>query len=396
MHGRRTHWLRARWLTALTLAALTGLALWPAGHADATNQPTTIAAPLLAPVEQGLPYNVEVVARDLATIWAVDFAADGRIFLNERGGRIRTIRDGVLDPEPWITLDVTESGESGLLGLALDKEFASNGFVYVAYTYTTPSGSLQNRLVRLREDPATRRGAMDTVLLDDVRGGRVHDGGRVKIGPDGKLYWTMGESGSQDLAQGLETFNGKILRLNTDGSIPEDNPFPGSPIYSYGHRNPQGLAWHPQTGQMFALEHGPSGGQSCCDEVNIVVPGQNYGWPRVFGDQLAEGTLPPLLHSGATAATTWAPGGATFVTRGPWEGSLIFAGLRGQSLYRVVLDPTTPTTPVRLERYFEGQYGRLREVTEGPDGAIYLATSNRDGRGRPNAGDDQLLRMTPR
>ncbi|HZO24737.1 MAG TPA: PQQ-dependent sugar dehydrogenase, partial [Chloroflexota bacterium] len=334
---------------------------------------------------------------DLATIWAVDFAPDGRIFLTERSGRIRTVRDGALDPEPWLTVDgVVETGESGLMGLALDPDFSTNGYVYTTYTYAAAGGGLQNRLVRLKEDRATGRGAMDTVLLDDVRGGRVHDGGRVSIGPDNKLYWTMGDSGSQDLAQSLDTLNGKILRLNLDGSIPADNPFPGSPIYSYGHRNPQGLAWQPGTGLLFALEHGPSGQQSCCDEVNLIVPSQNYGWPRATGDQLLEGTIPPLLHSGTSRETTWAPGGATFVSSGPWASSLLFVGLRGESLYRVTLDPAGGRSVVGLEEHFKGQYGRLRDVVEGPDGALYLTTSNKDGRGRPNAGDDQLLRLTIR
>jgi glucose/arabinose dehydrogenase len=355
------------------------------------------AAPDQTLVNQAGPsLTVESVVRDLATIWAIDFAPDGRVFPTERSGRIRTVRDGVLDPEPWMTIEVVESGESGLMGLALDPEFATNGFVYVTYTYAAPGGGLQNRLVRLREDRATGRGVFDSVLVDDVRGGRVHDGGRVKIGPDGKLYWTMGESGSPDLAQSLDTLNGKILRLNPDGSIPAENPFPGSPIYSYGHRNPQGLAWQPGTGLLFAIEHGPSGQQSCCDEVNLIVPGQNYGWPRASGDQIAEGMVPPLVHSGTSSATTWAPGGATFVTTGPWAGSLLFVGLRGESLYRVTLDPLGGQSIVGLERHFQGQYGRLRDVVEGPDGALYLTTSNKDGRGRPNAGDDQLLRLTVR
>jgi glucose/arabinose dehydrogenase len=387
--------MQARRLIWLPLIAL--LALTPAG---ATPTPAASAARAVsdqALVNQAAPsLSVESVVRDLATIWAIDFAPDGRIFLTERSGRIRTVRDGVLDPEPWMSIEVVESGESGLMGLALDREFAANGFVYVTYTYAAPGGGLQNRLVRLREDRATGRGVFDSVLVDDVRGGRVHDGGRVRIGPDGKLYWTMGESGSPDLAQSLDTLNGKILRLNPDGSIPADNPFPGSPIYSYGHRNPQGLAWQPGTGALFAVEHGPSGQQSCCDEVNLIAPGQNYGWPRASGDRLAEWTVPPLVHSGASSATTWAPGGATFVTVGPWAGSLLFVGLRGESLYRVTLDPANTSAVVGLERHLQGQYGRLRDVVEGPDGALYLTTSNKDGRGRPNAGDDQLLRLTVR
>ncbi len=350
------------------------------------------AAPAVRRVE-AQTFDVEEIAAGLATIWAIDFAPDGRIFLTERSGRVRTVRDGALDPQPWITLDVVEMAESGLLGLALDPGFATNGYVYVAYTYATAGGGMQNRLVRLREDPAIGRGVFDTVLLDDVRAGRVHDGGRVKFGPDGTLYWTMGETGSADLAQSLETWNGKILRINPDGSIPADNPFPGSPVYSYGHRNPQGLAWQPGTGRLYATEHGPSGAQSCCDEVNLILPGMSYGWPQSFGDQSAAGTMPPLIHSGLTSETTWAPGGATFVTAGPWAGSLVFAGLRGQSLYRVTLDPANPTTVTSFERLLQGRYGRLRDVVEGPDGALYVATSNRDGRGSPNAADDRVLRI---
>ena len=384
--------MRARPLLWLPLVAI--LALTPAWAAPAPEVLASRQASDQATLNQATPsLSVESVVRDLATIWAIDFAPDSRIFLTERSGRIRTVRDGVLDPEPWMSLEVAETGESGLMGLALDKEFAANGYVYVAYTYTAEGGGLQNRLVRLKEDPATGRGAMDTVLWDDVRGGRVHDGGRVKIGPDGKLHWTMGDSGSQDLAQSLDTLNGKILRLNLDGSIPADNPFPGSPIYSYGHRNPQGLAWQPGTGYLLALEHGPSGQQSCCDEINVIMPGLNYGWPRAFGDQNAGLLIPPLLHSGTGRETTWAPGGATFVTSGPWAGSLVFVGLRGEALYRVTLDQSGVTG---FEEHFTGQYGRLRDVVEGPDGALYVSTSNKDGRGRPNPGDDQLLKLTVR
>lgn len=388
---------RLLWLSTVALLALGSSWTMPASAVRASTAAAHTS--VQQSVQQATPQlQVESVVRDLDTVWAVDFAPDGRIFLTERGGRIRTVRDGILNPDPWMTLDVAENdgSESGLLGLALDEEFASNGYVYVAYTYTMPDGGLQNRLVRLREDRATGRGVEDAVLLDDARGGRVHDGGRVKIGPDGKLYWTMGESGSQDLAQSLDSLNGKILRLNLDGSIPSDNPFPGSPVYSYGHRNSQGLAWQPDTGLLFETEHGPSGQQSCCDEVNLIVPGQNYGWPASFGDRVAADTIPPLVHSGSTSATTWAPGGAAFVTSGPWSGSLVFATLRGESLNRVTLGPTPQPSILNVETYFKGEYGRLRDVVEGPDGALYLSTSNKDGRGQPHAGDDQLLRLTIR
>ena len=219
--------------------------------------------------------NVEIFASGLDTPWAIAFAPDGRIFINERAGRIRVIKDGKLLAEPWMTLDVNETGEAGLLGLALDPQFAKNRYVYVAYTDRSPEGGLRNRLVRLREDPATGKGVMDRVLIDNVPANTTHDGGRVKFGPDGKLYWTMGDVQNMASAQDLKALTGKILRINPDGNIPTDNPIPGSPIYSYGHRNPQGLAWQPETKRLYATEHGPSGEKGCCqDEVNCDRTGQ--------------------------------------------------------------------------------------------------------------------------
>lgn len=315
------------------------------------------------------------------------------MFVTERPGRIRIVKDGQLLPDPWITLDVLESGESGLLGIALDPQFAQNGYVYVAYTVAR----FQNRLVRLREDPATGKGVIDKVLIDSALAASNHDGGRVKFGPDGKLYWTMGDAQNGANAQNPSSLNGKILRLNPDGSIPADNPFPNSYVYSMGHRNPQGLAWQPGTGRLYETEHGPSGGQGAeagggRDEVNLIEAGANYGWPLITGDQTREGLVTPLINSGTQE--TWAPSGATFVSQGRWAGSLLFAGLRGQTLYRATLDPNDPRKVTGLERLLSGQYGRLRDVVEGPDGAIYVTTSNRDGRGSPAAQDDRVLRLT--
>jgi glucose/arabinose dehydrogenase len=357
-----------------------------------TPQPTatTPPSPTVAPTA-AVP-NVEIWVTGLDVPWELAFAPDGRIFVTERGGRIRIIEGGKLLPQPWMVLDVAATGEGGLLGLALDPDFASNGFVYVAYT-TRAGAGLQNRLVRLREDPATHTGVMDRVLLDGIPGNVFHDGGRVKFGPDGKLYWTMGDAQNGALAQDVNSLNGKILRLNPDGTIPDDNPFPGSPVYSYGHRNPQGLAWQPGTGRLYETEHGPSGTPLCCrDELNLIEPGKNYGWPTITGDQTHAGMVSPVLQSGNNV--TWAPSGATFVTSGPWAGSLLFAGLRGESLYRVVLDPTDPRRVIQFERLFAQKYGRLRDVVEGPDGALYVLTNNLDGRGVPTADGDRVLRLT--
>lgn len=337
--------------------------------------------------------SIEMFARGLNTPWAIDFAPDGKIFISERPGRIRIIERGQLRPEPWMTIDVAASGESGLLGLAVDPQFSQNRFVYVAYSYRSSAFSARNRLVRLREEPKNGAGVIDKILIDDVPGANNHDGGRVKFGPDGKLYWTMGDAQTTRHAQDLKSLNGKILRLNSDGGIPTDNPLPNSYVYSYGHRNPQGLAWQPVTRRLYATEHGPSGFQGCCrDEVNLIEPGKNYGWPEIRGDESKGGMMPPVIHSGSSV--TWAPGGATFVSQGPWAGSLVFTGLRGQTLYRVILDFNDPRKVEKLERHFDRQFGRLRDVVEGPDKALYLLTSNHDGRGRPSADDDRVLKIT--
>jgi glucose/arabinose dehydrogenase len=337
--------------------------------------------------------KVEVLVRGLNTPWAIDFAPDGRIFIAERAGHVRVVEDGQLRAEPWITLQVAAVGEAGLMGLALDPDFAQNRLIYVAYTYRAANGRLQNRLVRLLEDAKTRKGSLDKVLIDNVSGANNHDGGRVKFGPDGKLYWTMGDAQTARLAQELSSLNGKILRLNADGSIPPDNPLPNSYVYSYGHRNPQGLAWQPKTLKLYSTEHGPSGFQGCCrDEVNYIEAGKNYGWPEVRGEEKKEGTVSPVIHAGTSE--TWAPAGATFPTRGPWAGSLLFTGLRGQTLYRVVLDAGDPHKTEKLERYFYRRFGRLRDVVEGPDGNLYLLTSNRDGRGSPEDDDDRVIRLS--
>jgi len=370
-------------VSMVLVVMLMGLAsTWPNG-APASSP---AAAANLAPQVQ-----VQVLATHLEIPWALAFAPDGRIFVTERPGRIRVIQNGQLQADPWMTLDVATVGEGGLLGLALDPHFADNHYVYVAYTYRTTGGGLGNRLVRLRDQAG--KGVQDRVLLDGAAGGTFHDGGRVKFGPDGELYYSLGEATVSQRSQDLASLNGKILRLNPDGSIPSDNPFPNSPVYAYGLRNPEGLVWQPGTGRLYATDHGPSGTPSCChDEINYIQPGQNYGWPVIYGSQAQTGMVSPMIESGPQV--TWAPSGATFAAQGPWAGTLLFAGLRGEALYQLTLDPNDPSKAQGLQAWLQNEYGRLREVVEGPDGAFYLLTSNRDGRGSPVADDDRLLKLT--
>lgn len=341
-----------------------------------------LASPATAEVQ------TKTYAQGLEIPWAVAFAPDGRVFVTERPGRIRVIRDGRLDPEPVARLPAAHVGEGGLLGLALDPAFPRRPFLYVYYTYR--DGGLWNRVERLRERDG--RLVRDKVLLERIPGASIHDGGRLRFGPDGMLYVGTGDAREAGLAQDPKSLAGKILRITADGEIPRDNPIPGSPVYSLGHRNVQGLAWHPGTGTLHATEHGPSGerGWCCHDEVNVIRPGGNYGWPEVMGDAHKGKSeyVAPLVHSGSD---TWAPSGASFVSGGPWKGRFAFANLRGGHLRMLVLGGDGKEV-VRHERLAEG-FGRLRDVVEGPDGALYVLTNNRDGRGRSRAGDDRILRL---
>lgn len=335
-------------------------------------------------------WRVETVAAGLDTPWSLAFAPDGRLFISERPGRIRVVENGRLREEPMLTLPARETarGEGGLMGLALDAAtFANEPYLYVAYTGEA-GNSTRNRIVRLRVEGDTAR--EDRALLDDLPAGVNHNGGRVKFGPDGKLYATLGEQYVTQRAQDRAALAGKIVRLNADGTVPDDNPFPGSPVFSWGHRNPQGLAWQPGTGRLYSTEHG----QSLNDEVNLIESGANYGWPMAEGQTHPEPYRSPLVAYREGTA----PGGMTFYDADAlpqWRGNLFFAALRGTSLHRIALDANDPRRIVADEQLLTG-YGRLRDVVQGPDGALYVATSNRDGRGNPAADDDRVLRIGPR
>jgi aldose sugar dehydrogenase len=334
--------------------------------------------------------------KDLDTPWQIDFAPDGRIFFTERPGRVRVIKNGVL--ETWLDLSgIVENGESGLLGIGLDPNFAQNGYIYIAYTYSTTDWKFNNRIVRCVEDPLTGKGREDKIYIDNIRGQENHNGGPIKFGPDGKLYWTVGDGFNNDLPQDLNSLNGKVLRMNLDGTIPDDNPFPNSYVWTYGHRNVQGLAWQPGTNNLFVTEHGPSGGTllgfGCCnDEINIVEKGKNYGWPIIVGPEVKDGLESPIFTSGTDV--TWAPAGAIFVKNGKWKGSFLFVSLRGQTLHRAVIDPNDPRKILRVEEYMKNTFGRLRDIYEAPDGTFYICVSNRDGRGVPKEEDDRIIKLT--
>lgn len=335
--------------------------------------------------------KVETVAENLEIPWEIAFSPDGRIFLTERIGKVRIIEDGILLQEPALTLDVSR-GEAGLLGLALDPEFGENHYVYLYYTYSEFL-STYNRVSRYTEQDNKLHN--EVVLIDKIPGAAIHDGGRLRFGPDGKLYITTGDAANYNLSQDLSSVAGKILRINSDGTIPSDNPFEGSPVYSLGHRNPQGLDWDPATGKLVIAEHGPSGERGFAhDEINIVEPGKNYGWPHIIGDESDPKYVSPVFNTGNTA---WAPSGATFYNSDKipaLKGKFLVANLRGVHLHVFEID-TKQNTIVSDHSLFSGQFGRLRTVAVDSEGYLYLLTSNRDGRGTPAPNDDRILKIMP-
>jgi glucose/arabinose dehydrogenase len=339
-------------------------------------------------------WTVEPFATELEVPWDMVFTTGARMLVAERGGAIREINSGQLDPQPvYVFEDVARiGGEAGLMGMAADPNYVMNRYIYVCYAL--PQGSeLVNRIVRLVD--GRRIMEFDRMILDNIPSARNHAGCRVRFGPDGKLYATIGDSLEPSLAQDLDSLAGKILRINPDGSIPEDNPFSNSYVYSYGHRNPQGLAWHPVSGLLYSTEHGPSGfdGPPGGDEINLIEAGGNYGWPLVSHDEQLDGTLPPLVQFTPAEA----PASAEFYSSDVlpmFTYSFFFGALRGEGLVRVLFSSEGPGTIVTLEKIVS-DVGRVRTVVEGADGYIYFSTSNRDGRGDPLVGDDHIYRIVP-
>lgn len=330
--------------------------------------------------------KTEVIASNLRVPWSIIFLNPSEALFTERGGIVKLLDLDSGRVDVWGRVDVAAVGEGGLLGIA--KRCSK---IYLYYTYRSGS-NLFNKVSAYSDEG----GLTDEVtIIDRIPGGRIHNGGRIRFGPDGKLYITTGEAGSPWISQDIQSLGGKILRLEHDGRIPADNPFRDSPVYSLGHRNPQGLDWQRETGLLYSTEHGPSGegGRFAHDEVNLITAGGNYGWPDAIGDEKREQYIPPILHSGLE---TWAPSGCSFYygkELGDWSGSLFFAALRGAHLHRVELDNSRV---IFHEKILQSQYGRLRDVVQGPDGCLYILTSNWDGRGQPAPDDDKIVKIVSR
>ena len=380
--------MRTAWRQVLTLAFIVVAAGAACDDSPSTPDPTPTPPGDIVTAADGTRFAVEVVAQNLEIPWAMAFAPDGRMFITERPGRVRVFERGQLVAAPALSLtDVAAVGEGGLLGIAVHPDFATNHFVFLAYTARLAGGGRETRVVRYREVGNTL--GEPAVLLDRVGAADIHDGARVRFGPDRKLYVTMGDTAAPPTAQDLGTLTGKILRLNDDGSVPGDNPLPGSPIFSYGHRNPQGIDWNPVNGEPWGSEHGQTGN----DEINRLQAGRNYGWPVIEGDQTRAGMEAPILSFSPSIA----PSGASFYTGTAIAGfrqNLFVGALAGQHLLRVRFDPNDPNRVAGTERLLAGRFGRIRDVVTGPDGALYFCTSNRDGRNTPVATDDRLVKLS--
>jgi len=387
--------------TALFAIAFAAAACVPApAEASLTAVTYTATAALPTPTPQATAkiktprgWRLEVVAEGLEVPWSIVFTSAERMLISERAGRIRAVVDGQLQAEPlYVFTDVASVEESGLMGLALDPDYKNNGYLYACYS-SQGSGGLVNRVARLRD--LGERVEMDALILDGIPAAKYHAGCRLGFGPDGKLYITSGDAQQPQAAQDPDSLAGKILRLNPDGSVPQDNPFPGSAVYSYGHRNPQGITWNTENDLLYASEHGPSGfdGPEGGDEINLINMGANYGWPLVSHDETQAGTQSPLIQFTPAIA----PAAILYYSAGELpmlHGKLLLGALRGEGLAALSLAENDPASIMGVD-WLVTDVGRVREVTGGPDGLVYFSTSNRDGRGSPRAGDDKIYRIAP-
>ena len=352
----------------------------PTGSAVSTLPPVTASSTpasstaSVTPGRGGVPTVAGEIATGLASPWSIAFLPDGSALVSQRDdGAIERIgADGAVT-EVGTVPGVVHAGEGGLLGLAISPSYATDQLVYAYFTAAS-----DNRIVRMTYDGTTL--GTPAVILSGLAKGSIHNGGRLAFGPDGMLYAGVGETGQTTYAQDTTKLNGKILRMAPDGSVPSDNPF-GNLVWSYGHRNVQGLAFDDE-GRLWASEFG----QNTWDELNLIQKGANYGWPVVEGQAGRAGMVDPIAQWPTDDAS---PSGIAI------SGSTVYmAALKGQRLWTIPLPAVPGTSAVKPVAYFAGTYGRLRDVVNAPDGSLWLLTDNTDGRGSPRDGDDRILRLT--
>lgn len=319
--------------------------------------------------------QVEILAQNLDVPWGLDVLPDSKLIFTERSGAIFVLDVTSGELKKIAERNIRNRAEGGLLGLAVDPEFATTNYIFIYETIETG-----NRIVRLKYFNDTL--SDETILIDKIPHAWFHDGGILRFGPDGFLYAGTGDAREPALAQDLKSYAGKILRMDKEGKAPADNPF-GNLIYSFGHRNVQGLCWD-ENGTLYASEHGPSGeinGWCCHDELNKIIKGGNYGWPYVIGDETKQGTILPVAHSGND---TWAPGGIAIRS-----GKLYMACLRGERLIQFDIEKN-----YAQQNLYHEKYGRLRNILPLNANSFVFCSSNKDGRGNADKTDDKLYKLT--
>lgn len=406
---KQTKTLAAKLLFGMVLIGLSACNLTTTESANTNNQQTQTAQQVSQQtatnnqactlVENGfgsqgqVKLRVEEVVTGLEVPWAIAFLPNQDMLVTERPGRVRLVRNGQLIPQPVATINVTESGEDGLLGIATHPNFAKNRFFYIYYT-ADKNGSQVNRVERWRLSPNGLTASPDQVIVDNIPVAQFHNGGRIRFGPDGMLYIGTGDAREPQISQDVNSLAGKILRVTPDGQVPPDNPFANNPVYITGIRNTQGFDWLDKS-TLWVTDHGPSGdfGRRGHDELSLAKAGDNLGWPTIYRCESQKGMVTPSI----VWREALPPGGAVIYTGNSlpeWKGSLIIATLRSQHLQRVVFNPQSPQKIERHEVYLQGQYGRLREAVMGTDGELYVTTSNCDGRGNCPPQRDKILRIT--
>jgi len=320
---------------------------------------------------------VQVLATNLQKPWALTFG-DEKIFFTEKIGKLRVIDNGILVNESVADFHVADIDDAGLLGITAHPDFVKNHQLYVYFTYKE-GDKLWNKILRITE--SNNKIVDAKTVLDKIPGAAFDNGGVIKFGPDKKLYIGTGDATDENTSQDIKSLSGKILRLNDDGSIPKDNPYPNSPVYSLGHRNPQGMTWDNQ-GNLYETEEGPTKN----DEINLIQKGKNYGWPiqECSGSQ-------QYIDALSCYNISIEPAGITYYNSGKIDikNSLVLATLRGNILYQLPLHNGNITS----QKIILDGLGRIREVGVGPDTYLYILTGNTDGSGFPDKKDDKLLRI---
>jgi len=342
-------------------------------------------------ISKSVDYKYTAVASNLYVPWSIVFPTEDSMYIAQRSGEILYYKNSQLQADFYKFSEISATNEEGLMGMVLDPNYPKSPYIYTSLAYEE-NNQMFVKVVRLTD--INNQATEPKILLAKIPAAKFHAGSRLRFGPDQKLYITTGDATKKEIAQDLNSLGGKILRMNKDGSIPEDNPFDNSYVYSYGHRNPQGIDFDPISGILFSTEHGPSlfDGAAGGDEVNRILAGKDYGWPKVSHTESTPEAIDPLL----VFTPAVAPASGVFYNGDKYtnlKNAFLFGGLRGEGIFVIYLDESRQK--VQSYEKLNIAEGRIREIAVSPDGYIYFSTSNRDGRGTTNDKSDQIFKLEP-